>query len=78
MRATICPKAIILTYPHRATVSIVAKGCLLGVSYFNYPTVFTHFACIMHLSNRIDKKGVLQQEYFKNPLLPHVPSGGYW
>ena len=29
MRATILPKAIILTNAHRATVSIMATGCIV-------------------------------------------------
>ena len=30
MRATILPKAIILTKAHRAVVSIMAKGCIVA------------------------------------------------
>ena len=30
MRATILPKAIILTKVHRAAVSMVAKGCIVA------------------------------------------------
>ena len=32
MRATILPYAIILTKVHRAVVSIMAKGCICGLS----------------------------------------------
>ena len=45
MRATILPWAIILTKAHRATVSIIAKGCIvawlvpLRCSYFYYSTI---------------------------------------
>ena len=30
MRATIHPKAVILTKAHEATVSIIAKGCIVA------------------------------------------------
>ena len=30
MRATILPKAIIITKAHRAAVSIMAKGCIVA------------------------------------------------
>ena len=31
MMATILPKAIILTQAHRATVSMMAKGCIVAI-----------------------------------------------
>ena len=41
MRATILPKAIILTKAHRAAVSIMAMGSVvpLRCSYLYYPTM---------------------------------------
>ena len=45
MRATILPKAIILTKAHMAAVSIMDKGCIVALIlppvcfYFYYPTI---------------------------------------
>ena len=73
IRATILPWASILTKAHRASVSIMAKGCIVAWLLslrFSLPYYIHVDAIIMQYVSHLDKKGVLQQEYSQPPILP--------
>ena len=78
MRATILPQAIIyiLTKAHRATVSMMAKGCIvarvlpLRCFLFLLPNYMHVYAIIMQHFSHFDKREVFQQEYSQPPILP--------
>ena len=71
MRATILPKAIILTKACKAAISIMAKGCIvarvlslsLRCLLYLLPNFSHIFAIIMQYFSYLDKREVLQQEY---------------
>ena len=71
MRATMCPKAIILTKAYKAMVSMIAKGIssseffsevflICTTQFCSFPSTYDALSCIHNLL----KKGLLQEEYF--------------
>ena len=74
MKATLLLMAIMLTKAHRAVVSIIAEGYtvvrVLPLSGFLFYCPIHHlYAIIIHHFAYIDKRGILQQKYFKPPIL---------
>ena len=82
MRATILPKAIILTKAHRAAVSILAKGCIvarvLPLRYFLFllPN-YIHICTIIMQYVYILTRGKYCNRNTPNPqYFPLLTSGG--
>ena len=76
MRATVLPKAIVLTKAHRAVVSMMTKGSILTrvlplrCFFFLLPNYIHVYAIIMIWFHNCDKREVLQQEYSQHTILP--------
>ena len=76
MRATILPWAIVLTKAQRAAVSIMTQGCILAkvlplrCFLSLLPNHIHVYAITMEYFTDLDKREVLQQEYFQPPILP--------
>ena len=51
MRATILPYALVLTKAHRATVSVMAKGCMTTEGFLIFTTQF--YACVGNYNARV-------------------------
>ena len=75
MRATVLPKAIILTKARRAAVSIMAKGYLSTASevFLIFTTQLYSYLYNynpIHVFPYAHKRKVLQQQYSQPPILP--------
>ena len=71
MRATILPKAHILTKAHRAAVSIMAQGCTASEVFLIFTTqLYSNLCNYNAIYSFTDKRQVLQQEYSPPPILP--------